>query len=121
MNGLESRESDRLPLLVGHIFRGFASPERWQSGRMRRFAKPLYGLTPVPRVRIPPSPPVLLPDLSAFPTRKRPSSLHVYFTVCSEPPHIAPFGQSVGRLCNRGGAKSRVQTVYFVDSVAWQP
>jgi hypothetical protein len=35
------------------------TPERWQSGRMRRFAKPLYGLTPVPRVRIPPSPPVL--------------------------------------------------------------
>src|SRR5271154_2507095 len=33
------------------------TPERWQSGRMRRFAKPLYGLTPVPRVRIPPSPP----------------------------------------------------------------
>src|ERR1017187_6506721 len=32
-------------------------PERWQSGRMRRFAKPVYGLTPVPRVRIPPSPP----------------------------------------------------------------
>jgi hypothetical protein len=27
---------------------------------MRRFAKPLYGLTPVPRVRIPPSPPILL-------------------------------------------------------------
>jgi hypothetical protein len=27
---------------------------------MRRFAKPLYGLTPVPRVRIPPSPPVFL-------------------------------------------------------------
>jgi putative SOS response-associated peptidase YedK len=27
---------------------------------MRRFAKPLYGLTPVPRVRIPPSPPVIL-------------------------------------------------------------
>src|SRR5580700_233787 len=26
---------------------------------MRRFAKPLYGLTPVPRVRIPPSPPDL--------------------------------------------------------------
>src|SRR5271169_2416393 len=37
-----------------------ATPERWQSGRMRRFAKPLYGLTPVPRVRIPPSPPLLL-------------------------------------------------------------
>src|SRR5208282_3965669 len=36
------------------------SSERWQSGRMRRFAKPLYGLTPVPRVRIPPSPPLLL-------------------------------------------------------------
>jgi hypothetical protein len=35
-------------------------PERWQSGRMRRFAKPLYGLTPVPRVRIPPSPPDVL-------------------------------------------------------------
>src|ERR1700686_2968742 len=33
------------------------APERWQSGRMRRFAKPLYGLIPVPRVRIPPSPP----------------------------------------------------------------
>ena len=27
---------------------------------MRRFAKPLYGLTPVPRVRIPASPPVSL-------------------------------------------------------------
>jgi hypothetical protein len=25
----------------------------------KRFAKPLYGLTPVPRVRIPPSPPEL--------------------------------------------------------------
>src|ERR1700674_4617285 len=36
------------------------APERWQSGRMRRFAKPLYGLTPVPRVRIPPSPPCSL-------------------------------------------------------------
>ena len=36
------------------------TPERWQSGRMRRFAKPLYWLIPVPRVRIPPSPPVLL-------------------------------------------------------------
>ena len=43
-----------------HLDRGklaFGPPERWQSGRMRRFAKPLYGLTPVPRVRIPPSPP----------------------------------------------------------------
>ena len=43
-----------------HLDRGkllFRTPERWQSGRMRRFAKPLYGLTPVPRVRIPPSPP----------------------------------------------------------------
>ena len=41
-----------------------ATPERWQSGRMRRFAKPLYGLTPVPRVRIPPSPPFfILPPL----------------------------------------------------------
>jgi hypothetical protein len=28
-----------------------------------RFIKPLYGLTPVPRVRIPPSPPYFLPDL----------------------------------------------------------
>ena len=37
---------------------GFRIPERWQSGRMRRFAKPLYGLKPVPRVRIPPSPPL---------------------------------------------------------------
>ena len=35
----------------------FRTPERWQSGRMRRFAKPLYWLIPVPRVRIPPSPP----------------------------------------------------------------
>src|SRR5215471_7655571 len=38
--------------------------ERWQSGRMRRFAKPLYGLTPVPRVRIPPSPPDVLTPVS---------------------------------------------------------
>jgi hypothetical protein len=30
---------------------------RWPSGRRRRFAKPLYGLKPVPRVRIPASPP----------------------------------------------------------------
>jgi hypothetical protein len=30
---------------------------RWLSGRKRRFAKPLYGLKPVPRVRIPASPP----------------------------------------------------------------
>jgi hypothetical protein len=33
---------------------------------MRRFAKPLYGLTPVPRVRIPPSPPCSL-DCREFP------------------------------------------------------
>src|ERR1700722_6661646 len=31
---------------------------------MRRFAKPLYGLTPVPRVRIPPSPPDVLSPVS---------------------------------------------------------
>ncbi len=31
--------------------------ERCLSGRKGRFAKPLYGLKPVPRVRIPPSPP----------------------------------------------------------------
>src|SRR5271168_5205440 len=45
------------------------TPERWQSGRMRRFAKPLYGLTPVPRVRIPPSPPYTtqLTNLGPFP------------------------------------------------------
>jgi hypothetical protein len=30
--------------------------ERWLSGLKRRFAKPLYGLKPVPGVRIPPSP-----------------------------------------------------------------
>jgi len=39
--------------------------------------------------------------LSDFPTRYRPSSLCFHFTVHSEPPDIAPFGQSVGRLCNR--------------------
>ena len=33
------------------------SAVRWLSGRKRRFAKPLYGLKPVPRVRIPASPP----------------------------------------------------------------
>ena len=31
--------------------------ERWLSGRKRRFAKPLSGLKPAPRVRIPASPP----------------------------------------------------------------
>ena len=31
--------------------------ERWLSGRKQRFAKPSYGLKPVPGVRIPPSPP----------------------------------------------------------------
>src|SRR5712692_680115 len=36
---------------------------------MRRFAKPLYGLKPVPGVRIPPSPPVPLP-LAPFPFLK---------------------------------------------------
>src|SRR6266849_2063061 len=41
----------------GRCFRADPSAERWQSGRMRRFAKPLYGLKPVPGVRIPPSPP----------------------------------------------------------------
>ena len=51
-----------IPSQVQHIIgrvRKLSKTERWQSGRMRRFAKPLYGLTPVPRVRIPPSPPVL--------------------------------------------------------------
>jgi hypothetical protein len=31
-----------------------------EGGENDPFAKPLYGLTPVPRVRIPPSPPLLL-------------------------------------------------------------
>src|SRR5205807_2383635 len=44
---------------------------------MRRFAKPLYGLTPVPRVRIPPSPPRSLDCGESWPfflrnTRKLP-------------------------------------------------
>ena len=30
--------------------------ERWLSGLKRRFAKPLYGVKSVPRVRIPPFP-----------------------------------------------------------------
>ena len=37
---------------------GHRAEERWLSGRKRRFAKPLYWLKPVPRVRIPPSPPI---------------------------------------------------------------
>ena len=37
---------------------------RWLSGRKRRFAKPLYGLKPVPRVRIPASPPISLRSLA---------------------------------------------------------
>src|SRR5271168_1313731 len=49
------------------------TPERWQSGRMRRFAKPLYGLTPVPRVRIPPSPP------DSLSCRESPSQLPTQF------------------------------------------
>src|SRR5688572_12317363 len=32
--------------------------EGWQSGRSRRLAKPLYGLIPVSRVRIPAPPPL---------------------------------------------------------------
>ena len=32
------------------------SMERWLSGLKRRFAKPLYGVKSVPRVRIPPFP-----------------------------------------------------------------
>ena len=47
---MKANDSDKL------IFR--QTTERWQSGRMRRFAKPLYWLIPVPRVRIPPSPPL---------------------------------------------------------------
>jgi hypothetical protein len=35
-----------------------------EGGENDPFAKPLYGLTPVPRVRIPPSPP--LPKIAAF-------------------------------------------------------
>jgi hypothetical protein len=48
---------------------------------MRRFAKPLYGLTPVPRVRIPASPPhlaipityapIAVAALQSAPQRKR--------------------------------------------------
>src|SRR5262245_46580173 len=34
--------------------------ERWPRGRRRRFAKPLYGPKAVSRVRIPPSPQLLL-------------------------------------------------------------
>ena len=36
--------------------------ERWLSGRKRRIANLLYGLLPVPRVRIPASPPLFSPS-----------------------------------------------------------
>ena len=36
----------------------YRSAVRWPSGRRRRFAKPLYGLKAVSRVRIPASPPI---------------------------------------------------------------
>ncbi len=42
---------------------------RWPSGRRRRFAKPLYGLKPVSRVRIPASPPNLRSAKSPGPLR----------------------------------------------------
>ena len=38
------------------MYTNFEVLERWLRGRKRRFAKPLYGLIPVSRVRIPPSP-----------------------------------------------------------------
>ena len=38
------------------VVRSRLAMERWLSGLKRRFAKPLYGLRPVPGVRIPPSP-----------------------------------------------------------------
>src|SRR5579862_7728935 len=51
---------DKRPWPYSHVKLVAGPPERWQSGRMRRFAKPLYGLTPVPRVRITPSRPDVL-------------------------------------------------------------
>ena len=70
---------------VVHIFRNTStSAVRWLSGRKRRFAKPLYGLKPVPRVRIPASPPVarsrlVLPvgRLQASATRVPPPSARI--------------------------------------------
>src|ERR1041385_1195105 len=49
---------------------------------MRRFAKPLYGLKPVPRVRIPPSPPDFL--IQAF-TRATGGLWFACFPSCSVP------------------------------------
>ena len=43
--------------------------ERWLRGRKRRFAKPLYGLIPVSRVRIPPSPYFSFVYLTKIPVR----------------------------------------------------
>ena len=51
---------------------------------MRRFAKPLYGLTPVPRVRIPPSPP--LPLLSSTCKLVIPTLIPSRWRITSEPP-----------------------------------
>jgi hypothetical protein len=49
----DSARLGALEVIVSDSFRAI--------GRGRgEFAKPLYGLTPVPRVRIPPSPPLLL-------------------------------------------------------------
>jgi hypothetical protein len=50
---------------------------RWPSGRRRRFAKPLYGLKPVSRVRIPASPPIVLFYPSIFPRAQRPSPTYL--------------------------------------------
>ena len=67
------------------------TPERWQSGRMRRFAKPLYGLTPVPRVRIPPSPPLLLLSSTCKPVIPT-LSPRVYLFVIPQRSSVWPYG-----------------------------
>ena len=59
-------------ILAVRAARRRAHAVRWLSGRKRRFAKPLYGLKPVPRVRIPASPPTLRPaTLALRPFRHR--------------------------------------------------
>ena len=61
---------------------------------MRRFAKPLYGLTPVPRVRIPPSPPdvstpVVIIVYLTFPCESKRLGDHYPFSVIVFPEETA--------------------------------
>jgi hypothetical protein len=81
---------------------------------MRRFAKPLYGLTPVPRVRIPPSPPVTLFEFVESSTSYPPLKFYSDHFLLAHDQKLSPRTPIMQSIMQRSSGEHYAATAAFV-------